>query len=139
MKVITLLNTLRHEANFYNPRGDAAKKLLLKMTKKYLPHTTPYEQGCEVALNTRTQLVIKVPYKLPEGFTYVEVYIDEEVNINWHQTYKIVAGWTNEKLNDTPFDPIDLTWIWGNVIADLTAALFKQVTAFDQLYEDKIK
>lgn len=35
--------------------------------------------------------------------------------------------------------PLDLTWIWGNVIADLTAALFKQVTAFDQLYEDKIK
>jgi hypothetical protein len=139
MKVITLLNTLRIDADFYNAKGNAAKELLVKMTKKYLPCKAPYEQGCEVLLGTRSQLVIKVPYKLPEGWVYMEVYVDDEVRLayNYH-TFKITASWTNERLHTTPFEIDDLTHLWIDVIRDMTAALLKEVSKKDEAYIESI-
>lgn len=139
MKVITLLNTLRHEANFYTIRGNKAKELLAKMTKKYLPCKAPYEQGCEVLLNTKSQLVIKVPYKLPEGWVYMEVYVDEETRLAYHyHTFKITVSWTNERLHTTPFDIDDLSYLWIDVIRDMTVALLKEVSKKDKPYEVRI-
>lgn len=139
MKVITLLNTLRHEADYYTTRGDNAKTLLVKMTKKYLPRKLPYAQGCGVVVGTGGQLVINVPYKLPEGWLYMVALINTEVVLDNHYVYKISVQWANSQgsceFNNTPFDPRDLAHIWVDVVRDMTAALYKDVSGKDKAYE----
>ena len=139
MKVITLLNTLRHEANYYTARGNNAKTLLVKMTKKYLPHKLPYGQGCEVIVGIKGQLVIRVPYKLPEGWLYMEVLVNTEILVDKHYMHKISVQWANSQgsceFNNTPFDPRDLAHIWVDVVRDMTAALYKDVAEKDKAYE----